>query len=454
MQKSRKPFFNRYTVNNMSLQVLRHYKVYRDTCKFLKKSQWWTKKEIEEYQLQQLNKLLNHSYENVPYYRKIFEDRGLKPKDIHSIDDLQQIPFLTKEIIRENLEDLKAKNYPKHRFEYTRTGGSSGYPLQFYTEKSVWIARLNAFSKILMDWTGCSYFDRNVFITGRDNPYRYQLLGRMLVLSSFYMNEEYLPQFIQKIRKLKPKYIFTYPSAITILANYMKKNNIEVFPSLKTIICHAETLYDWQRELVEATFHCRVHEHYGLREQTVFGGTCEHSNYYHIFPEYSILEIIDKDGNQVKKEGELGEIVGTGFYTYLFPFIRYKTGDLGIFTKHKCECGRNYPLLKRIEGRVQDFVISKTKKLVPFTRFHHLAAESSPNVKECQFYQDTEGELVLNIVKTQYYTDADNQTIQNNFKKILGNEFHLIIRFVDEIPLTKRGKFQFLIQKLPIEFGL
>jgi len=453
MQGIRDKILSSYTVNATALKTIIYYNTFRKTYKFLKKSQWWSREQLEEYQLQQLSKLLNHAYENVLYYRKIFDALGLMPKDIKSIKDLQKLPFLTKETIREHVEDLKATNYPESKFEYTRTGGSTGFPLRFYKEKGVWLTRLTAYTKIMMDWADSSFFDRSVFITGRDDPWKYQLFGRMLVLSSFHMNEEYLPQFIQKIRKLKPKYILTYPSAITILAKYIRKNKLEIFPSVKTIISHAETLYDWQRELVEETFKCRVHDHYGLREQTVLGGTCEHSNYFHMFPEYGITELVDKEGNLVTKEGETGEIVGTGFHTYYFPFIRYKTGDLGVYTEEKCPCGRNHPLLKKIEGRVQDFVISKTKKLVPFTRIHHLVAESSQNVKECQFYQDAEGKLVLNIVKTQHYTDSDSQNIQKGFKKILGDEFNLTIRFVDQIPCTKRGKFQFLIQKLPIEFG-
>jgi len=453
MQRQREQVRFLYTENGMALQTVLHPITFLKTYKFLKKSQWWSKEKLDVYQLQQLSKLIHHAYEHVPYYKKVFEKLDLKPNDIQSIQDLQKLPFLTKKIINKHIEDLKAINYPKHRFEYTYTGGSTGEPLKFYTEKGVWLSTLMAYSQIQMGWFGCSYLDKSVFITGRDNPWKYQLLGRMLVLSSFYMNESYIPQFIEKIRKLKPKYITTYPSAITILAKYMKKNDIEIFPSIETIICHAETLYSWQRNLLEEIFQCRVHDTYGLREQTNIGGTCKHSNYYHMFPEYGVLELVDKDGKPITNEGEIGEIVGTGFHTYFFPFIRYKTGDLGVYTNKRCKCGRNYPLLIRIEGRIQDFVISKTKKLVPFTRFQHLAVESSDNVEECQFYQDTEGKLILNIVKSQNYTDTDTLTIQKNFKKILGNEFDLVIHFIDEIPLSNRGKLQFLIQKLPIKFG-
>ena len=109
---------------------------YRTYC-LLKKSQWWTRERLEEYQLQKLGRLLNHAYENVPYYKKVFDERGLNPKDIQDFNDLRKLPFLTKEIIRDNLGDFKARNYPAGKLEYVTTGGSTGVPLGFYYEKGV-----------------------------------------------------------------------------------------------------------------------------------------------------------------------------------------------------------------------------------------------------------------------------------------------------------------------------
>jgi len=450
MYKKITSIFDRYSSNGIALQTLSHYKTYRDTYKFIKKSQWWDSEKILEYQTNKLKELVHHSYNNVPYYKKLFDSIGLKPKDIQSLEDIKKIPFLTKKIIRENIKELKARNYPEHKFELSWTGGSTGFPMHFYCERGTWLAILNAYGKLMLEWIGCSYLDKNVLITGRNKPYRSQLFGRMLVLSSFYMNEEYMTRFIHKIRRLKPKYINSYPSAITILSKFIKKNNLELIPNLEKIICHAETLYEWQRNLVESTFKCKIHQQYGLREQTTLGCTCEHSDYFHIFPENGILELVDKNGNYLSKEGEIGEIVGTGFNTGIFPFIRYKTEDMGIHTNKKCSCGRSYPLIKRIEGRLQDFVISKTGKLVPFTRLHHLVAESSSSVEECQFYQDVEGVIILNIVKSKSYSDYDTKKIESGFDKIFGNKLKIEVKFVDHIPLTDRGKYRFLIQKLPI----
>ena len=100
------------SMTSKALSLLSSYGVFRKTCKFLKKSQWWSKEQLGEYQLQQLSKLLHYAYENVPYYSKVFDESGLKPKDIQDFNDLQKLPFLTKDIIRKNLKDLKAKNYP------------------------------------------------------------------------------------------------------------------------------------------------------------------------------------------------------------------------------------------------------------------------------------------------------------------------------------------------------
>lgn len=267
------------------------------------------------------------------------------------------------------------------------------------------------------------------------------------------MNDEYLPIFIEKIQRLKPKYIRGYPSALTSLAKYMKKNNIESFPSVKSIMCYAETLYDWQKEFLENTFKCHIFNHYGLRESVAIGGTCIHSDYFHMFPEYSIIELIGKDGKPVKKEDEVGEIVGTGFHTNIFPFIRYRTGDLAVYTKKKCTCGINYPLLKKIEGREQELVVIKSKQVMPLTGIYGLVEMASPNVNKYQYYQDREGELILNIVKTKDYSEKDSKEIKEKFQKRFGNELNLTISYVDNIPLTKRGKHKLLIQKLHTKFA-
>ena len=81
---------------------IRYGKVFRDTYAFLQQSQWWSRQKLEEYQMQQLSSLLHHAYENVPYYRGVFDERGLKPGDVQNFDDLKKLPYLTKDDFKEH----------------------------------------------------------------------------------------------------------------------------------------------------------------------------------------------------------------------------------------------------------------------------------------------------------------------------------------------------------------
>ena len=453
--------YSQNSITSKALAILPSYKTFRDTYKFLQKSQWWSREQLEEYQLQQLGKLLIHAYENVPYYRKVFDERGLKPRDIQDFSDLQKLPFLTKEIVRDNLNDLKARNYSADKFEYVTTGGSTGIPLGFYYEKGVSRAKEWAFMKTQWDRVGYHFRDKCVILRGnvvesadKGKFWESSLFGRWLILSTYHMTDGNLPKYIEKIREFKPKFIQAYPSAITILARFMRENNIEPFPTVKAILCGSENLYPAQRELLEETFQCRVYSWYGNSEQVVLASECEKSTFYHIFPEYGFVELIGNDGKTVIKENEMGEIVATGFNNFIFPFIRYRTGDLGVYTYQKCTCERSYSLLKSVEGRLQELVVTKGKGLVTLTALifaQHFEAFS--RVKEMQLVQEREGELVVKIAPTPQYSENDQQEILSKMQKAVGNSLDINFEYVDHIPRTQRGKYRFLIQKLPIEFG-
>jgi phenylacetate-CoA ligase len=453
MHKLWKYLFNEDTGRGIALTTLVYSSPYKKTYNFAKHSEEWSADRIQNYQWQQLTTLLHHAYQNVPYYNTLFKTQHLTPNHIKSFDDFQQLPFLTKETVQENSNELKATNYPTHVFEETNTGGSTGFSLRFYVEKGVWFAKHLAYIKILLERGGCQVMDKSVQIIGREKPWEYRPLSQALILSSYRMTDENLPRYIQKIKRLQPAYFVGYPSAITMLARYMKSNMIEL-KGLKAIFCFGETIYDWQREFLEIFFQCRVHGQYGHREQCILAGTCEKSNSYHIFPDYGFAELINRNGQPVTKDGETGEIIATGFHTGIYPFIRYKTGDIATYSTHRCECGRQYPLFKSIEGRVQEFMVSNTNRLVPLMGVLQLISKSSPNMKEYQLYQDHEGELILHIVKKEGFSDDDTRYIRENVQSRLGDEFSLSVDYLDSIPRTSRGKYQFFVQKLPIKYTL
>lgn len=453
MHKLWQHLFNEDTGLGIALTTLFYNSSYQNTYKFIKHSERWTSEQIQRHQWEQLISLVAHAYDHVPYYRTLFKTQGITPHDIRSLQDFQQLPILSKETIQEHANEFNAINYPSYAFEETNTGGSTGFALRFSVEKGVWFAKHLAYLKILLERAGCDVMDTSVQLIGREKPWEYRPFSRTLVLSSYKMTDQNLPRYIRKIRRLRPHYFIGYPSAMTMLASSME-HDTRGLTRVKAIFCFGETIYDWQREFLENFFHCRVHGQYGHREQCVFAGTCEKSDTYHVFPDYGFVELIDRNGHPITEGGKTGEIVATGFHTGIFPFIRYKTGDIASWSTYQCDCGRNYPILKTIEGRVQDFMVSKTSRLVPLMGVLQLISRSSAHMKEYQLYQEREGELILHIVKNQGFSEDDAWQIKHNIHTRLGDEFSVSLSYLEYIPRTSRGKYQFFVQKLPVRYIL
>lgn len=451
--------FNKDSLTHDAISILPAYYYYHKQYRLLKKTRRWSTEELSEYQLAAFKKLLAHSYEHVPYYRHMFDSLRLKPEDIRDISDIDRLPFLTREDIRKNIDHLKTTDLPSRKFEYVTTGGSMGIPLGLFYEKGVSRAIEWAFMKTQWDRVGYHFTDKCVVMRGNtvksadpDTFWEYELLGRWMVLSSYHMNYDTLPKYVEMIKKFKPKYIQAFPSVITILAKYMQENNLGPFPTLKAILCGSENLYPVQKALLENTFRCRVYSWYGHTEQAVLAGECECSSYYHIFPEYGITELIGTDDKPVTGEGEIGEIVATGLNNYAMPLIRYRTGDLGVYTKERCACGRNYPLLKRIEGRLQDIVLIKDGSLVSLTALifaQHFNAFL--HIKEMQLVQEEPGKITVKIVKSDLYTASDEAEIFDKMETATNNMLDISFEYTEKIPRTDLGKYRFLIQKIPID---
>jgi len=439
---------------------IRFGKVFWETYNFLQESQWWSKEKLEEYQMQQLRNLLNHAYENVPYYRRVFEERDLKLKDIQDFSDLRKLPFLNKDLVRDNFHDLIAENIPREQMKYVTTGGSTGIPLGLYIENKTNAIRM-AFEWREWNWMGYRFGDRCVVLrgnvvnrkeSGKKTWWEYDRENNYLILSTYDMTDERLPNYVQKIEEFKPRVIRGYPSALDIMARFIKNNNLTINATgkINAISTSSENLYPGQREMIEEVFGCKVFDKYGNVEQVTILGECEKREGYHDLMEYSYTEILDKEGKLITKEGEIGEIVSTGFTNYALPLIRYRTQDLAEHTTHECSCGRQFPLVKRIEGRLQGLIVTKNGNLVSMAALN-MHSDVFDNVKQFQFYQDTPGEVVLRLVKKNTYTESDTEYILQELHKKLRCQVELEIEFLSEIPRTDRGKYRLLVQKLSIQ---
>jgi len=416
---------------------------------FLKKSQYWTKDQIEEYQIKKLKELVSHTYSNVPYYQTALNKKTVKPSQINKLSDLSKLPCITRKDIQKNSTNLKAVSYPNNAFKRTMTGGTTGTPLKLYVEKARWLGIHFAFNKIYMDRAQYQWTDKVISLTGITDRYRYHPFLRTLELSSFHTTKKDLDEYFQKITRFKPRFITSYPSALTLFTQYLQNTHKTPPSTIKAIFLHGETVFNWQRKLIEEFFDCPVFDQYGHREQCAFATTCEKNNQYHVYPEYGIVEIIDEQGNLLTKKGEQGEIIATSLTNNIFPLIRYKTGDIAIIGDETCECGRQHLLLDRLLGRSQEFLLNSKKDRIPVTGLYHVIAEYASHVKECQLIQERKGEIIITIVKDKGFTENDAKKIIKSFFDRFQDSFIIHLEYVTEIERTKQGKYRYIIQKIP-----
>ncbi|HND78444.1 MAG TPA: phenylacetate--CoA ligase family protein, partial [bacterium] len=327
-----------------------------------------------------------------------------------------------------------------------------------FNEKGV--SRSKEFAFMTSQWKRVGYQvnDRIVTLRGNVIPsaknqvfWEYEPIKNRLILSTYHMNENSLTTYIEKIRQFKPQFIHTYPSAVTVLAKFMVAHHIPPFPTLKAVLCSSEAFYPGQRELLENAFQCRIFSWYGLGEMVALAGECEYSHKYHIFPEYGYVELIDANGKIIDSEGTLGEIVGTGFDRDIMPFIRYRTGDFAEYSDEKCSCGRNYRLLKRVEGRwLQEQIFTKKKNLISVTALN-MHTPVFENVAQYQFEQSEIGRLILKLVPKKTFQNSDIADIKSTLTaKLDPSDIELEIKLVDtqQIESGRSGKFRFLIQNI------
>jgi phenylacetate-CoA ligase len=469
MLRKHAPFTVRVNLGRLKAKLSPHNvwqnAYFQATYDWLQESQWWSRAQFEAYQLEQLQALVWHAYENVPYYRRIFDARKLKPRDIATLEDLAKIPILTKEDIRAHAAELLARNMKGARLKRDTTEGSTGEPLGLYHEHPTSQLREWAFYYRQWGWAGYRFGDRYVTLArhtirtlhrdGTPALWDYRTDFNELTLASTEMHDANMRKFISLIRKFRPRFMYIYPSSAEILARYLQRHQI---PDIKldAVFSDSETLYPRTRELIESQLGCRIFDHYGLTERVVDAVECEQHDGFHVNMEYGIQELVDEDGQPIDEPGVLGTVVGTGLANYAMPLLRYFTSDLASYAAGPCACGRDTTRIARFQGRVGDYVVSKTGRLVPVLLMVDGHTPVWSKIREIRLRQEREGELTAMVV---IVPASDEQEVTSELREELyrildSGQFDVRIELVDRIPRTgSRGKWQLLEQKLSLRFA-
>jgi phenylacetate-CoA ligase len=406
--------------------------------------------DFSDFQESRLEKLLSHSFLNVPYYNEVIKKTNF---DTNNNLYLNRFPILNKDIIRTNFKKLQSNDLKKRNWFYNTSGGSTGEPLKIIQDdKNIKWGNIAHYyycndmlglnepkSRKIILWGS----ERDIFgkwISLKERIYR--KLTRTVLLNSFIMNETNMEKYIHTINNYKPVYIRGYASSLYELSKFAEKKNIYLH-SPQMIESTSENLRDEMREKIESIFGTKVYDFYGSREVSSMAGECEKGS-LHIFTFKNFLEILDKNDKSVKK-GKEGRVVVTDLSNYSMPLIRYEIGDLAVLGDNKCKCGSPLPTLKKVTGRITDHFVLKDGTTIPGEYFIHLIGVvcNKGIIKKFQVIQEDYNLIKIKVV---FYSEINNSVkseIETKIKLVMGNNCKIIWDQVDDIPKTNSGKYLF-----------
>ena len=430
----------------------------------LKASEFISQEKMTVLQDEKLQRLIRHCYDTVPYYHKLFQKLCIKPEDIKTRDDLQKLPILTKQIIRDNYDDLFSNAVDPRQRKYASTGGSTGTPLKFCMDKREWsLQRASSFRA----WEGYGIHlgDKFFSLAGSSLSQKGQLLTSKGVydlvimrnhkFSSANVDENSMLSLLNEFKRIRPKVVRGYGSTLVVFARFLKKVGYQP-DSVKVVLTTGEVLLPNYRKELEEVFNAPVYDAYGAGDGGIVSHECSNHR-LHITEELCIIEITDKNGH-VLPDGELGYVTSTDLENYVFPFIRYQVGDMSYISTDFCSCGRHTRHFGEVMGRAGKLVYNKQgvpisptalpMLLYPDLDYHKTENQNLYNkIDRFQIRQDEAGNINI-ILKLKDKADANDQFdyILTNYKnQFVGSE--ITLTFVDEIPTLPSGKEDYCISE-------
>jgi phenylacetate-CoA ligase len=399
--------------------------------------------------------LLDHCARHVPYYTEIIarsDNRYQNEPEAY----LQNLPVLTKEIIRGEIERLKSRDLGKRSWTYNTSGGSTGEPVRLIQDRYFKDNQM-AIQRLSFSMAGREFGQPAVHLWGSERDILQGSIGVKMkvlngltndrILNAFMMTPEKMRDYLRLLNEQPPRLIIAYAQAIFELAQFAEQEGIEVTPQT-AILSSAGTLYDFMRARIERVFGCRVFNRYGSREVGDIACECSAHAGLHVFPWGNFVEIVDEEGNPVSP-GTEGNILVTNLYNFAMPLIRYAIGDRGILSpKPDCNCGRRWQILEKVTGRNVDMFVKKDGTIIDGEYFTHLLYFRDW-VKKFQVVQRGYSSILYRIVKYKGEPrPAELEEINQKTKIVMGDDCEIEFEFLNDIPTSSSGKYRYTISEL------
>lgn len=417
--------------------ALRSYPIIRPYIKEVDRLYTMNAEELKQRNEKRFLEIFRRAYDKSPFYHKLYTEEGIRKEDITCLEDIKKLPVITKDMVKKHADEMLT--VPRWQVIRANTSGTTGTPLKIYESwPSIWWTQAYTYCSRKRD--GFTYGQPLVSLRGHLNRNQTSLkihLSNTLFLSSYNINSNTVEQYYKKIVMFQPIAIEGYPSSLYSLALFLKDAELEL--NIPITFTSSETLLDYQRDLIEERLGTEIYDRYSMTERTIFlVESHNHAGYYEA-PGFSINEYIDD-----------GEIC-TSLINDAFPLIRYRSNDIMEIEEATDE--NPQIVVKRVNGRKEDYLHCKDGSRIMRLDFIFKGVK---HVKMSQLVQDKEGVLSVRVVPEKDFTDDDRNRIEQNIIARIGAgniDFRIELITENEIQLTPRGKYKFIINLMNVNRG-
>lgn len=393
--------------------------------------------EIRLHQERRLRILVRLAAARSPYYRDWFHESGVDPRSIRTLEDLPRLPLLERHHLVERSDDFLA--YPRSLVWPAHSSGTTGSVVTAYRTPGSSIYELSALER-QWGWFGLPRGARRAVLRGSDfassRPGAVTMelpAAHQLLVSSFHLTPENVPEILAALRRFRPHAIEAWPSSAALLAALLRDAG-ERFP-VRVLITSSEVISAAQHALLRDVFAAPVADHYGQTERVSMAGSCEVGS-YHVFADYGIVELLPVDGRTQR-----WEIVGTPLHNWGFPLFRYRTGDeVTAAPEGPCGCGRAFPLLGAVDGRIEDAFTAADGRHIPLPA---TIVDDLTGLREVQVVQRAPGCFEIRMVPGVGFDRAATEVLaRRNVERLFGPGQTVTFQVMDRIPRSVSGKLR------------
>ncbi len=425
----------------------------------LDRTQWLGADELEQHQLIQFRVLLDHCQQHVPYYRDLLARPGINGASIQSMNDLRQIPLLSRRTWQDNFDQFCAEQLPHGTvaLDEDKTSGTSGEPIRvlktniFYVWWLAFYLRDLEWSDLRPNGTMASIratlktgAELEQILQGQRMPCWNPILEPLLESGPLYgMDIRQNPRRqIEWLQQVNPDFLLSHTSNLELLAS-MLLDEPRQFPRLGAIQAISETLTKEAQTKIEAAFRAPVKNLYSCAEAGYLASPCPAGHGMHVHAENVIFEVLD-EADQPCKPGDTGRVVVTVLHNFRTPFIRYEIGDTATLAPELCRCGRGLPLLTCVQGKTRPHF-----KLVGGRRKHSSdlvhAITTVGGHHQHQVIQKALDQVIVRIVPNSAWSANHKQRLIQAVRLFFEAPVSVQLEVKERLELLPSGKLQNMV---------